>query len=304
MTGIIGAGFGLYGYFPAVVKTEGKAVLLNEAKSIFETRPELQKYKENILWSDNIDSLLPLVDNLIVSVPPKIQEEYFNKIISAENISKIILEKPLASTPETSQIFLSNLSDSKKSFRIGYTFLYTNWFGNFEKEIIENTNIEIIWTFKAHHYKHNVENWKRYNSEGGGVIRFFGIHLFPLLINFGFNEVVSSETSGANSNDLEKWTSVFKNQNGFVCKLSVNSNLEKEVFSIKAENKQNKIIDFVSPFETANDAIQNEDNRVVILERLLKSLNDENQNSSMSSLYKNSNELWLKTEMINKFTEL
>ena len=304
MTGIIGAGFGLYGYFPAVVKTEGKAMLLDEAKSIFEGRPELQKYKENILWSENIDSLLPLVDNLIVSVPPKIQEEYFNKIISAENISKVILEKPLASTPETSHIFLSKLIDSKKSLRIGYTFLYTNWFRNFEKEIVENANVEIAWTFKAHHYKHNIENWKRYNSEGGGVIRFFGIHLFPLLISFGFDEVILSETLGLDSNDLQKWNATFINQKGFECKLTVDSNCDKEIFSIKKLNNEKNLIDFVSPFETANDAIQNEDNRVIILERLLRSLNNENQNNTMNSLYKNSNDLWLKTEMVNIFTQL
>ena len=71
---------------------------------------------------------------------------------------------------------------------------------------------------------------------------------------------------------------------GFECKLTVDSNCDKEIFSIKKLNNEKNLIDFVSPFETANDAIQNEDNRVIILERLLRSLNNENQNNTMNSL--------------------
>jgi predicted dehydrogenase len=304
MTGIIGAGFGLYGYFPAVVKTEGKAVLLEEAKSIFEGRPELQKYKDNILWCDNIDTLLPIVDKLIVCVPPKIQESYFDKILQAANINSVIFEKPIASNPQLSLNILSRLSNSNKTFRIGYTFLYTNWFSTFNFNAVKNTNIEINWTFKAYHYKSNIENWKRYNSEGGGVIRFFGIHLFPLLISFGFNNVINSQTSGKNTDDLENWKAVFTNEKGCECTIDVDSNCEQEIFSIKTDNGQKELINFVSPFETANNSIQTEDNRVIILERLLSSLNNENQNKEMINLYNASNDLWMRAEKINRFITL
>lgn len=301
MTGIIGAGFGLYGYFPAVVKTEGKAVLLEEAKNIFEGRPELQIYEDNIQWCEDVDTLLPIVDKLIVCVPPKIQENYFSGILSAENINSVIFEKPIASNPQLSQNILRDLSKSNKTFRVGYTFLYTNWFMNFDFSNVRNTNIEINWAFKAHHYKNDIENWKRYNSEGGGVIRFFGIHLFPLLVSFGFNNVIDSQTLGNDINDLEKWSAVFTNENGLRCDINVDSNSEKEIFSIRTDNGQKELINFISPFETTNNSIQTEDNRVSILERLLTSLNDKNQTKELIDLYNTSNGLWMQTEKINKF---
>jgi predicted dehydrogenase len=302
MTGIIGAGFGLYGYFPAVVKTEGKAALLEEAREIFTSRPELQKYKENIHWYDDVDSILSAIDKLIVCVPPKIQEGYFDKIIGSINISNVIFEKPIASTPELSHEIISRLLDTTKTFRIGYTFLYTEWFTNFNKEAVKDTNVEISWKFKAHHYKYNIENWKRNNSDGGGVIRFFGIHLFPLLVSFGFTKVISSKTHGENGNDLQNWEAIFENKDGFKCKVLVDSNSDEEHFIINTENEE--LINFVSPFETANNSIHTEDNRVVILERLLKSLNNKEENSNKFSLYKASNNLWMRTEKINMFVKI
>ncbi len=301
MTGIIGAGFGLYGYFPAVVKTEGKAALLDEAKEILASRLELQKYKDDVHWFKDVEEILPCVDKLIVSVPPKIQEKYFDKILGCKNISNVVFEKPIASTPQLSQEIICRLLDTDKTFRIGYTFLYTDWFRNFKLEYVSDTDVEISWEFKAHHYKHDIQNWKKYNSDGGGVVRFFGIHLFPILVIFGFTKVIISETHGADSNDLQSWNAVFENTKGFKCSLSVNSNSENEHFKIST---QEELISFASPFETANDTIQNEDNRVVILERLLKSLVNKSEDESMFVLYKSSNDLWMQTEKINKFVKI
>lgn len=303
MTGIIGAGFGLYGYLPAVMQTEGKAALLEEAKEIFLTRPELQIYKDNIEWIDDIDKLISVVNKLIICVPPKIQEGYFDKVTSSDNISHVIFEKPIASTPEYSDKIISRLKDCGKIFRIGYTFLYTDWFRNITSESIQNTNIKISWEFKAYHYKHDAINWKRYNDEGGGVIRFFGIHLFPILIKFGFTKVISSETFGKDNNDLESWKAIFESNSKFQCSVYVNSDSAKEIFSIEGydDNNSIKLIDFVSPFEKANDSIDKEDNRVGILKKLLSSLNNEKENAEMYSLYEQSNSLWMQTENINKF---
>lgn len=304
MTGIIGAGFGLYGYLPAVMQTEGKAALLEEVKEIFITRPELQIYKDNIEWVDDIERLTSVVNKLIICVPPKIQEGYFEKVISSDNISHVIFEKPIASTPEYSDEIISRLKECGKIFRIGYTFLYTDWFKNISKDSVQNTNVNISWEFKAHHYKHDVSNWKRYNDEGGGVIRFFGIHLFPILIQYGFTKVISSETFGKDNNDLESWKAIFESNNKFQCSVYVNSNSAKEIFSIEGydDNNSIKFIDFVSPFEKANDSIDKEDNRVGILKKLLSSLNNEKENDNMYSLYEQSNDLWMQTENINKFS--
>lgn len=304
MTGIIGAGFGLYGYLPAVMQTEGKAALLEEAKEIFFTRPELQIYKDNIEWVDDIEKLSSVVNKLIICVPPKIQEGYFDKVLESKNISHLVFEKPIASTPELSEKIISRLTQSNKIFRIGYTFLYTDWFRNISNESVQYKNLNISWDFKAHHYKHNVSNWKRYTDEGGGVIRFFGIHLFPVLISFGFTKVISSNIAGKDNNDLESWEAVFENKNKFRCSIKVNSNSDKENFVIESFNSNTviEIIDSVSPFEKPNDSIDKEDNRVGILKNLLASLSNEKENDSMYLLYEQTNDLWMQTESINKFT--
>ncbi len=304
MTGIIGTGFGLYGYLPAVMQTEGKAVLLEEAREIFLTRPELQLYKDKIEWVDDIEKLTTIVNKLVICVPPKIQEGYFENVIRQNNLSHIIFEKPIASTPELSEEIISRLIQSNKNFRIGYTFLYTDWFRNITNESIQNTNIKFSWKFKAYHYKHDAINWKRFNDEGGGVIRFFGIHLFPVLVSFGFTKVISSNITGSDNNDLERWEAVFENKDKFHCSVNVNSNSDKEIFSIECYDNHTSIelIDSVSPFEKANDSIDKEDNRVSILKNLLTSLNNEEENKDMYWLYKQSNDLWKQTESINKFT--
>lgn len=299
MTGIIGAGFGLYGYLPAVVQTEGKVVLLEESKEIFQSRPELQIYKDNIQWITNMNEFLSIVIKLIVCVPPKIQEGYFDNIIANTNISNVVFEKPIASTPKLSREIISRLLDTNKTFRIGYTFLYTDWFTNFDIKSVNANDIKISWAFKAHHYKHDIENWKRNNSDGGGVIRFFGIHLFPLLVIFGFTKVISSETQGATDDDLQSWNAVFENKDKFRCCINVNSNSDEEHFNIKSDEVE--LINFVSPFETVNDSIQNEDNRVSILKNLLTSLSNQNENNKMFTLYEQANDLWMQTESTNNF---
>jgi len=303
MTGIIGAGFGLYGYLPAVIQTEGKAVLSEESKEIFFARPELQIYKDNIEWVDDVEKLTSIVNKLIICVPPKIQEGYFDNKKKQKNLSHIIFEKPIASTPELSEEIISRLINSGKTFRIGYTFLYTSWFRNISSESVQNKNIKILWEFKAHHYKNNICNWKRYNDDGGGVIRFFGIHLFPVLVSFGFTKVVSSNITGSDNNDLEKWVAVFENKDKFHCSVSVNSNSDKEFFSIEGYDNHTSIelIDSVSPFEKANDSTDKEDNRVSILKNLLASLNNEEEKNDMYSLYEQANDLWMQSETINIF---
>ena len=108
------------------------------------------------------------------------------KLISNKTI---FLEKPIASSPEQSSILLKFLEEKKIKFYVNYSFIYLDWFKKLFNKINSlnsNFNIKVNWEFKAHFIKTNVMNWKSDSQSGGGIIRFYGIHLIAVLISFEY----------------------------------------------------------------------------------------------------------------------
>jgi len=311
MTGIIGSGFGIYGYLPAVLFEDENVCLLEKARDKFLTRNELAQFSSKIMWINNLEYFLNRIDSLIISVPPLYQSEILNKSLDFSNIKNIIIEKPIAHSPDKSIRILNNLKRLNKNFRIGYSFLYTPWYeslsNQFEnRKIDERYDLSIVWNFKAHHYKNDLVNWKRYCSKGGGVIRFYGIQLIAVLGSLEFNEIVESQIIGQSKDDISYWKSTSKDFLGNVCHLLIDTDSTEEKFEILLF--KNKLglqplfsLNTNSPFNYQENIFQNLDNRVSILNKLYIDLKKSYITEIKFNQYQSINHLWGSYENISSF---
>ncbi len=301
MFGIIGSGFGLYGHMPAICGLSTEKVLLPKRYlPVFEKRTELSLLRNQIQWLEDEESVIERAETIVLSLWPKGQEELIKTCLSYAHIKAIALEKPLASTPADSIDLLQKLRDSDKIFRINYAFIYTAWFSQLKDQLKEAKTIKINWNFLAHHYKHDLHNWKRQVSAGGGVIRFFGIHLIAILSALNFDEVSYSKAAGMSDEDIYEWKAGFKNKEGILCEVVLDSCSSTEQFAIDVTNKTENTaplhIHLKNPFGDVLAPSNGLDKRVQGLTELYKSLSEKNESESCYRLYQLTNTLWQTVE--------
>ena len=87
---------------------------------------------------------------------------------------------------------LKFLDLNKVTYVIEYSFLYLDLQNKFNTLISEKQDIDWTWGFMAHHFSMNLKNWKRYHDIGGGVLRFYGVHIIAFFSTLGYNNIISS----------------------------------------------------------------------------------------------------------------
>ena len=94
MIGILGSGFGLYGYLPALcLYYPNKKILLNSASRLkFNARTELREYSSQIIWVDGIEQIINRSELLIICYPPFEVEKLIDILIKSPVLKKIIVE--------------------------------------------------------------------------------------------------------------------------------------------------------------------------------------------------------------------
>ena len=225
-------------------------------------------------------------------------------------INYLLLEKPLAHTPEEALITFEKLILSRKIFRIGYTFRYTEWGSQLRRILIGKEKFEKLtlhWSFMAHHYKNNLQNWKRFHSVGGGAIRFYGIHIISLLAEIGYSYITVSNAYSSKVDEIEKWKATFTGINLPTCEVIVDSKSNIDEFSIKLISKaiinsNNYYFKNLSdPFEpiNINNSSNEFDKRTLILTQLCSSLWKENENKY--KWYEKTLRLWQLSEYRMKY---
>lgn len=305
MIGIAGSGFGLYGYLPAIVSSTSDTVLLRKkAMPVFKKRPELQFCTNRISWAEDDKGFYESIETLVLSVPPFVQVQVINEWGHLENIKQLVLEKPVAVNPLQSSQLLNFLEKNNKQIIVGYTFQYTDWASELKEAIAKKDNLDgsiyIQWNFKAHHYKNDMQNWKRYHSMGGGVIRFFGIHLIALLSSIGYTNASSSHSKGFSEDDIFLWKASFTGVCLPAVHVSINTNASKNCFNIDAL-ASGLSIKLAGPFERT-EQLGSTDKRVNILSSLIKELLSMKKARDYYESYKKINQLWKKVEEINRNT--
>ena len=298
--GIVGAGFGIYGYLPAIAqKFNGEILVVKKNFNKISDRLELKKYIKNISYVDTYDELIKRSTSLVLSVPPEIQEEYIYKIISKNyRYKNLILEKPIASNPSLAIDILNLSIKSADSVRVGYTFNDTPWW----KKIITSSNyndgifLDISWKFNAHHYKNKIDSWKANHEKGGGVLRFYGIHILAILASLDrpFN-YIDSHVWYTEKHGPFKWIASFHLTDVAAINIEVDSNSEEEKFQILSSTEA---LTLESPFD-GERAKKQEDPRVSILKKVITT--DPLENEKYYQYYCNVNKLLLNVESNTKW---
>lgn len=312
MIGIIGSGFGLYGYLPAAADSfSGTILLMKRYRETFEGRPELIIYAKRIEWVADLEELVSMAETVILSVTPRLQEEIvINKIIGS-SVRNLILEKPVAVSPEAAESLLKRIKVSGIHFRIGYNLFHTVWANELAKLLKGSdgkVDIVIDWTFKAHHYSTSAATWKRNVEEGGGVLRFYGIHLIAVAAAFGYNVVVFSLVRGFSQAEIYQWDVCFSDNYGAEMTLHLNSHATSTVFSVSATDRSQPGAEISicqkDPFMGAvPGGFGIIDPRIDSLKALINSLADRSLDDECLEMYRATNDLWKQVEQVTRFVD-
>ena len=278
MYAIVGCGFGLYGYLPAIAgELESLVVLPESSRVSFAARPELAVFEPSIRWASNIDSALQQAKIAVIAVPPEEQSHIVAKCLRHTGIGALVLEKPVAATPESARKVLDMVFRAGRTCRVGYTLMYAPFVGALldADAISADVPLTIEWTFMAHHFAKDVDTWKRRHAQGGGALRFFGIHLVALLALLGYSDAEHSTLEGANPGEPERWLATLTGAGR--ARASVVLDCRSPVPAFRIGRNRNGFekggIDLVDPFGSVQQA-EFTDRRVGSLTGLLGTLDE------------------------------
>jgi len=251
---------------------------------------------------------LDRAEGAVLALQPSHQSEWIPQCPVRPNLVRILVEKPLAPFPEAAGALLDDLRRSRKVIRIGYTFRYTDWAQRLRaalKQEEKSGRLSIQWSFLAHHFGHDLCNWKRFTDSGGGAIRFYGIQLIALLGELGYQNVTSSRTFGDSDDVIEKWTATFRGPGLPECEIAVDTRSAAEKFSASllssAKGPGSVFADLNDPFESTTTAqsLEGLDRRVPALSRLCRSLWEQTVDEGV--WYKATIDLWRSVEERTSF---
>tara|TARA_B100000287_G_scaffold350330_1_gene339115 strand:+ start:1559 stop:2416 length:858 start_codon:yes stop_codon:yes gene_type:complete len=254
--GILGGGFGLYGYLPAFANLQYDIYTLSKYENYINKRPDLDRYIENINFLNEEKELINKVDYINVARNPESQYQFLihNKPYSFKHL---YLEKPIAHQVTAYSECIENFKIEKTSFSVFYSLTYMDWYNNIIKEMMKGVNqkIEIVWKIKQ-----KSSSWKQDITKGGGMLKFYGIHFIKMIIDA--NLTLKNVTMSENKLEIN-----LESKNFNLLNISIESN-NKNLFAIyKNEEIQ---INSTNPF--LKEIIPGlPDPRIEILEKYIQS---------------------------------
>lgn len=276
---VLGSGFGMYGYLPALIEGGMRVALPERYRSTVEGRPELAPYLPQVAWYADTEAALARSNGAVVALRPADQAAWIGRLVEMPSIRDLILEKPIAPQPSLAASLLADLDQAGKRYRVGYTFRFLLWAERLRAVLggrIEGVSLE--WKFLAHHYRANLENWKRFDGSGGGALRFYGIHLIALLAEIGYDDVSMSVVSGPSDTETAVWEATFTGEALSPFQLRIDSQAREACFKIVARRHgegDEIIVDQPDPFSAIQQtSVHIRDPRVDVLGRLCRSLNE------------------------------
>jgi predicted dehydrogenase len=275
--GILGSGFGLYGYLPAVIEGCRQVAVLPDAyRRKLQSRPELQHLESSIRWARDEDDLACQVDTLILARRPEDHVLWLEQNLSYPELRCLLLEKPIAPDPASAGRVLDTLRESGSTYRIGFNFGLTDWASRMRAELgagrLEAWSI--VWDFRAHHYANDLQTWKRFPSQGGGALRFFGIHIVAFLAELGYSQAAYSRIRASAEDEAEQWGAEVIGDGLPPCTVAIDSNAFRQRFALEANPRsadRRHLVDQSDPFEGVH-RVGNFDRRASIITAMLRDL--------------------------------
>lgn len=259
---ILGSGFGLYGYLPALHELSCRVVLPERYRATIERRTELSHLAGDIAFVADENEAIELADAVVVARRPADQLDLLPGLLQRKKLQRLLLEKPLAPNPAAAVRLQDQIETSGKIVRMGYLFGYTDWGQDLIARAADlGGDLHVRWLFRAHHYAADRSNWKRADAEGGGALRFYGIQLIGLLAALGFDQVLLSRLATGRPGEAESWHATLANRKGVRCFLELDSNAAQTLFAVTAP-AFGVTISRQDPFDAAPN---NRDRRVPLL---------------------------------------
>ena len=293
MVGIIGEGFGLYGYLPSFVELGYKVGVVERSKKIIEYRPELNHLSSRLDYFESEKELFQYCNQMVLATNPIRQEAYIDLLIKEGSVKKVFLEKPITINPTNTSLLIEKLQNRNINFNVGFNFFYTNWFRSLYQLISNRSkcNVLIKWNFTSFYLKNESETWKKSPNQGGGLVNFYGIHLISVLAAMNFDLVESQEF--LDNNQVVLWEAKFKNETHTELKIMLNINSEDEEFFIGINESEIILAQSTNPFSNDKILKDKRDPRIKTLKEMILS-NNEITFSNNVQIIKKTNDLLAK----------
>lgn len=267
---ILGAGFGLYGYLPALSELPCRILLPERYRAVVQGRTELSGLAAGVDWVADDKEAVRLAEAVIVARRPEDQVGLVAELLAKPRVTRLLIEKPVAPNPDAAARLQGKLEASNKIVRIGYTLGFTGWGRDLcARAAAPDDEIGIRWAFRAHHYANDRANWKRSHAQGGGALRFYGVQLISLLAALGFDRVDSSMVAASRPDEVESWRATLSDASGARCDLDLDSNATRSEFSVRIP-KRSLEVSLPDPFDQVPGG--GRDRRVPVLSLLCKEL--------------------------------
>lgn len=195
--GILGRGFGLYGYLPAALKYSDSILIKKDYLPIFTQREELAKYRNRVITLDSDEEVLELAELLIIARNPRMQSEMIlQKVGVLKQKSHVFLEKPVAQNLQIYRKCIEELKKEKVSYSVAYLFRFTTWFKKAYDRLMSKESHKFIveWRIPL-----PGASWKTSNEEGGGLWTYYLIHFLSLLYEHGLSDDLEFSSSKDNA---------------------------------------------------------------------------------------------------------
>ena len=182
LTFVLGGGFGLYGHTPALLALGVPVATLSRYRATLLARPELCGLANDIVWMDGFDACDTEISATVLAQRPLDNEASVRRLLANGTGGKLVLEKPMAASWEQACQLEDELSGSGRTWCIPYLFLHCDWFTELKARVSRGESQYLRWT---HAQSPLIRKWKSNQSEGGGIVSFYFIHLLAVLEDLG-----------------------------------------------------------------------------------------------------------------------
>jgi hypothetical protein len=273
-TGILGGGFGLYGWLPALSQAgAGVIVLPARYRRIIVARAELAPLQEALTFVADDAEVLAHADRLVIARRPADQVALVAAALQAGRVRELVLEKPIAPTPAASAALLGAIPAAGPTIRVGWSVAMTGWARALAAALAARSPVDaaIEWRFRAHHFRAGLATWKRRHDDGGGALRFYGTQLLAVLARSDARlEPEWSRLHPGADGEPARWTASLRIDGGHGpshrVRLLVDSDADTESFALTGTGVTP--VRRRDPFD-ARDAVWTPDRRVDRLAELL-----------------------------------
>jgi len=179
--GILGGGFGIYGYSPAIYKLEHQVITLEKYKKSYLDRIELNYLANSITFVEDENAVFTHSEALVLARIPSSVIALKEQIMDYPG--HLFLEKPLGASADQQESIISLLKHREGSFSVAYLARFTPWYQKIRNQVSANeVEINLHWFLTP-----PKGGWKIETEQGGGTFSYYAIHFLELFIDCGLD---------------------------------------------------------------------------------------------------------------------